>query len=54
MAVSRLQTTLGEHQDTVVAERWLREAADATPVSRLAAGELVAHQRAARSRLRAE
>jgi len=54
VAVSRLQTVLGEHQDTVVAERWLREAADATPVSRLAAGELVAHQRAERSRLRAE
>lgn len=54
VAVSRVQTVLGEHQDTVVAERWLREAADATPVSRLAAGELVAHQRAERSRLRAE
>ena len=54
VAVSRLQTVLGDHQDTVVAERWLREAADAMPVSRLVAGELIAHQRAERARLRAE
>jgi CHAD domain-containing protein len=54
VAVSRLQTVLGDHQDAVVAERWLREAADAMPVSRLVAGELIAHQRAERARLRAE
>ena len=54
LAVSRLQTVLGEHQDTVVAERWLREAAHAEPVSGLGAGELIACQRAERARLRAE
>lgn len=54
VAVSRLQAVLGEHQDSVVAERWLREAADAMPVSRVVAGELIAHQRTERTRLRAE
>ena len=53
VAVSRLQTVLGDHQDTVVAERWLREAADVTPVACLVAGELIARQRAERARLRA-
>jgi CHAD domain-containing protein len=53
-AVSRLQTVLGDHQDTVVAERWLREAAAAAPATRLVAGELIAHQRAERARRRAE
>ncbi|HEX4580214.1 MAG TPA: CYTH and CHAD domain-containing protein [Candidatus Dormibacteraeota bacterium] len=54
LAVSELQTVLGEHQDTVVAEQWLRAAAEASPASRLVAGELVAHQRAERARLRRE
>jgi CHAD domain-containing protein len=53
-AVSRLQTALGNHQDTVVAERWLRETAAAMPASRVVAGELIAQQRAERARLRAE
>lgn len=51
-AVSRLQTVLGEHQDTVVAQRWLRHAAASAPSCRLVAGELIAHQRAERARLR--
>ena len=53
-AVSALQTVLGEHQDTVVAETWLREAAISTPAAALVAGELIAVQRAERARLRAE
>jgi CHAD domain-containing protein len=53
-AVSSLQTVLGNHQDTVVAERWLRETAAAMSASRLVAGELIAHQRGERVRLRAE
>jgi CHAD domain-containing protein len=51
--VSQLQTVLGNHQDTVVAERWLRETAEAMPASRVVAGELIAQQRAERARLRA-
>ncbi len=53
-AISDFQTTLGEHQDTVVAEAWLRDAAAAVPAARLVAGELIAHQRAERARLRSE
>lgn len=43
-AVSDLQTLLGNHQDTVVAESWLRETAAAIPASSLVAGELIAQQ----------
>ena len=53
-AVSDLQTVLGNHQDTVVAERWLRETAAAIPTTSLVAGELIAQQCADRTRLRAE
>jgi CHAD domain-containing protein len=52
--VSRLQTVLGNHQDTVVAEGWLRETAAAMPASREVIGELIAQQRLERARLRAE
>jgi len=45
-AVADLQTVLGDHQDAVVAEGWLREAAAASGVSALAAGELISLQRA--------
>jgi len=42
-----LQEVLGDHQDAVVAEQWLRLAADqATAAEALAAGELIAVQRA--------
>jgi CHAD domain-containing protein len=44
-AVAGLQGVLGDHQDAVVAEGWLREAAKAPGVSRLVAGELIALQR---------
>ena len=41
-----VQTVLGDHQDAAVAEGWLREAAGASGVSALAAGELIGLQRA--------
>jgi len=44
--VAEVQTVLGDHQDAVVAEGWLREAAGASGVSALAAGELIGLQRA--------
>ena len=40
-----IQTVLGDHQDAVVAEAWLRSAAKAMPSVRFAAGELVAAER---------
>jgi CHAD domain-containing protein len=52
-AVSDLQTVLGDHQDTVVAETWLRNTAAATPAGRVAAGQLIAFERAQRAELRA-
>jgi CHAD domain-containing protein len=46
-AAAGLQGVLGDHQDAIVAEDWLRRAAtDATGVQVLAIGELVAVQRA--------
>ncbi len=51
-AVADLQTVLGDHQDTVVADAWLRAAAAAAPDIGVAAGELIAIQRAERARLR--
>ena len=44
-AVADLQTVLGDHQDAVVAEGWLREAATALPRAALVCGELIALQR---------
>ncbi|MEA2687048.1 MAG: hypothetical protein QOE93_2243 [Actinomycetota bacterium] len=44
-AVAELQGVLGDHQDAVVAEGWLREAAAEPGVSGLVAGELIALQR---------
>lgn len=46
-AVARLQEVLGDHQDAVVAEAWLREATDGADAAVcLAAGELIAVQAA--------
>ena len=50
--VGELQTVLGDHQDTVVAESWLRGAAAEMPASSVAAGELIAIERARRRELR--
>ncbi|MGI9033851.1 MAG: CHAD domain-containing protein [Acidimicrobiales bacterium] len=54
-AVADLQTVLGDHQDAVVAEAWLRGAVvDAGTAEPLAAGQLIAMQRADQARCRAE
>ncbi|MDQ4132446.1 MAG: CHAD domain-containing protein, partial [Actinomycetota bacterium] len=53
-ALSALQDVLGEHQDAVVAEGWLREAAGrAGPDRALVAGELIGAQRAEAAACRA-
>jgi len=52
-AVEEVQTVLGDHQDTVVAESWLRSAAADIPSCGLAAGQLVARERSLRLDLRA-
>ncbi len=44
-AVAELQTVLGDHQDAVVAESWLREAATTSDIPKLVTGELIALQR---------
>jgi CHAD domain-containing protein len=49
-----VQSVLGDHQDTVVAEAWLRDAASREPATGVAVGELIAHERAERDRLRAQ
>jgi CHAD domain-containing protein len=53
-AIADLQTCLGDHQDTVVAESWLREVAAADPATGLAAGQLIALERFRRTELRAQ
>lgn len=47
-----VQSVLGDHQDTTVAEAWLRQAAKAVPSVRLVVGELIALERVDRARLR--
>jgi CHAD domain-containing protein len=51
-AIEDVQTVLGDHQDAVVAEAWLRATAPSVPKAGLAAGQLVARQQADRARLR--
>lgn len=54
--VRRVQDDLGDHQDTVVAEGWLRsvvDAGDVTPAEAFALGLLVGGERARRAELRA-
>jgi CHAD domain-containing protein len=50
-AAAKLQDVLGEHQDAVVAQRWLREAASG-PRTAFVAGELAALERRAAARAR--
>lgn len=52
--LAKLQTVLGDHQDAVVAEAWLRRAAPNETRVAMAAGELIMLQRAQRARARAE
>jgi CHAD domain-containing protein len=54
LAVKDVQSVLGDHQDTVITEDWLRAAAKASPDVGVAVGLLVAMQRAERARLRAQ
>jgi CHAD domain-containing protein len=51
-AVKELQTILGDHQDTVITEQWLRNAARSVPQVGLLAGLLVAEERKKRLVLR--
>jgi CHAD domain-containing protein len=51
-AVADVQTVLGDHQDTVVAEAWLRAAADELPGTQAAVEALVGQQRSERHALR--
>jgi CHAD domain-containing protein len=52
-AMADVQTVLGDHHDTVVAEAWLVAAASNEPASARIAYDLVFRQRASRARLRA-
>ncbi len=52
-AAARLQDVLGEHQDAVVAEAWLREAARSGAGTAFVAGLLTARERRARADARA-
>jgi CHAD domain-containing protein len=52
--LAAVQDVLGDHQDTVVAEEWLRNAAAAHPELALAAGQLVARERTIRGLRRGE
>src|SRR5690606_24887214 len=57
-AMSRIQSVLGDHQDAIVAERWLHIAGatitDADHEAATVVEELIALQRAERDRLRGE
>jgi len=51
-AIAAVQDILGDHQDTVVAEAWLRANGAALSPACVAAGELIAAQRREQTRLR--
>ena len=51
-AVADVQSVLGDHQDTAVAEEWLRRAAKEIPSTRVAVAELVTIERDDRFELR--
>lgn len=51
-AIAAIQDLLGDHQDTVVAEAWLRDAAATVSAACVAAGELIAAERLERASLR--
>jgi CHAD domain-containing protein len=51
-AIAATQDLLGDHQDTVVAEAWLRDAAATVSAACVAAGELIAAERLERASLR--
>ena len=51
-ALRHLQDVLGEFHDSTIAVQWLRDAAAARPTCCLAAGQLIAAEHAAQTRLR--
>lgn len=51
-AIAAVQAILGDHQDTVVAEAWLRATGVGLSAACVAAGELIAAERQERARLR--
>ncbi len=51
-AIATVQTVLGDHQDTVIVEAWLRDVVAADPTCGLVAGQLIARQQARRAELR--
>jgi CHAD domain-containing protein len=53
-AVAELQTVLGDHQDTVVAECWLRRTEPSSQAGRSTASEIIALERRRRIELRAQ
>jgi CHAD domain-containing protein len=53
-AITSIQTVLGRHHDSVVLEEWLRETSSRRPALGLAAGQLIALERADRMQLRAK
>jgi CHAD domain-containing protein len=53
-ALAGVQTVLGELQDAVVAEEWLRTAAAHDPRDAIVAGQLIAAQRAAAASARGD
>ena len=53
-AVADVQTVLGDHQDTVLAEEWLLRAQAKSPGVRDTVGELIAMERSRRAALRAQ
>ena len=53
-AIAALQDLLGSHQDTVVAEAWLRDTGPSVPAACITAGELIAAERLERSNLRSK
>ncbi len=53
-AVAAVQDLLGAHQDTVVAEAWLRDAGATVPAACVTAGELIAGERLERDKLRSK
>jgi hypothetical protein len=52
--VADVQTVLGDHQDSVVAESWLRHAAATIPDAGMVSGQLIAMERSQRVALRAQ
>jgi CHAD domain-containing protein len=52
--MSDLQSVLGDHQDTVVAEMWLQDSLAANPSGRETVDRLIALERSQRLALRTE